>query len=127
MHLRKPSPSRRLSRKQILTISVAVLASLAAAPLFAQTQNSTWTDTDNNSNWSDANNWNPNGSPNNGSNGFTDYNVTIGAPAPTDLNVNVTIDSATISSGGVLDILGDQILTLNDNVDDNGTITINSN
>src|SRR5277367_4902180 len=97
MHFGKPALSRWLSRERTLAISAAVLASLAAAPLLAQTQNSTWTDTDNNSNWSDANNWNPSGAPNNGSNGFTDYNVTIGAPAPTDLNISVTIDSATIS------------------------------
>ncbi len=116
------------SRRQQFSIHFAVFASLGTASVLASTQTSTWTGTGGNTDWNTAGNWSPSGIPNNGTNGFTDYDVIIGAPSPTTLNVSPTIDDLTISAGGVLDMQFSNTLTVDGpTLTDNGTIVVNSN
>jgi hypothetical protein len=116
--------SHLFSRKQVVTASIALALSAAAANGRADT-NATWTGTASTL-WSNANNWSTAPvDPNNG-NGGVNYAVFIGTPAPTTLNINVTIDSLTINTGGVLNTLVGTNLTLLGNLVDNGTITVNS-
>lgn len=55
-------------------------------------------------------NWNGPNYPNNGPNG--DFDVVLGAPANTTLDVIVTIDTLTVQSDGHLDMLGGTQLTI---------------
>ncbi len=66
--------------------------------------------------WSGANNWSPDGVPNNGIPTNTYYNVTIGRGFTVNLDANRSIDSLTLSSG-----LGEQ-QTLN--IENSRTLTI---
>lgn len=104
------TPNRRSAGRRsfgsIATINLAAWASLGAASVFAQSQTSTWRGGGGNSDWSVAANWSPNGVPNNGTNGISDYDVVVGAPLPTDLDINSTIDSLMIDAPGELDDTG---------------------
>src|ERR1700685_607330 len=102
---------KSLSRKSASALSLAIF-SLGASAAWGQTQNSTWNGSVN-SNWSNAGNWTPNGTPNNGTGGFTDYNVVVGAPSPTNVDSNFTIDSMTVTNLGLVNILGSSVLNLN--------------
>jgi fibronectin-binding autotransporter adhesin len=116
------------SRKRFALIHLAAISSLGAASALATTQTSTWTDGGGDSNWSNSANWSPSGAPNNGTNGFSDYNVIIGTPSPTNVNNDFTIDSLTLNSGGSLNVLNNTGLTLDGpSLTNNSTITINSN
>jgi hypothetical protein len=116
--------SQCLSRKfAVLSVSLALSAAVATSR--ADTT-STWTNAAGGNNWSTAGNWSPNSfDPSNG-NGGVNYAVIIGTPSPTVLDISVTIDALTLNSGGILNTNGGTTLTVNGNVTDNGTITINA-
>jgi hypothetical protein len=86
--------------------ALVVMACISLGSLYAsaQTQTSTWTDTAGDSSWTNPANWSPSGIPNNKTNGFTDYNVFIGSPAPTNLSAQITVDSITINSEAELNV-----------------------
>jgi fibronectin-binding autotransporter adhesin len=118
---------KRLSRKRASAVGLAVFAFLGGRSVLAQTQNSTWNGSSSNA-WNNAANWSPGGVPNNNTNGFTDYNVTIGAPSPTDVTASFTIDSMTVGTAGLVNIIGGNSLTLNGpTLDDESEIVVNSN
>ena len=114
---RQQSPRSATMTKQarvraIIVSAVATAALITSVPLSrATTSTATWTNASGDNNWFTASNWsftvtpNPAVAPNNGSGGISDYNVLIGAPAPTDLSDSgVTLDALTINLGGVLSI-----------------------
>src|SRR5271169_5470591 len=104
---------KALSRKSASALGLAIFSSLGASSLLASTQNSVWTDGGADSNWSNAANWSPAGVPGDGNNGFSDFNVVVGAPSPTNVNAGFTIDSMTVGSAGLINILDGDNLTLN--------------
>src|ERR1700722_9628222 len=117
---------KSLSRKSASALSLAIASSIGATAAWGQTQNSTWIGGVT-SHWGDATNWSPSGAPNNNTNGFTDYNVVVGAPSPTNVNGGFTIDSMTVGTAGLINILAGSSLTLSGpTLTDNGTITINN-
>src|ERR1700722_3442757 len=116
-----------VSRRRVSALSLAVFSSFGAATALGQTRLSVWTDVGGDSLWSDASNWLPSGAPNNGTGGFTDYNVVIGAPSPTNVDSTFTIDSMTVTNLGLVNILGSSVLNLNGpTLTNNSTITVNS-
>jgi hypothetical protein len=119
----------RMRRRRAMAAATAVaLAGVLGQRAGATTSNATWTDTAGDSLWSTATNWSPSGVPGNGTNGFSDYNVSIGTPSPCILTISPTIDNLTMTTGGVLDIQAYNTLTLNGPaLTDNGSIVINSN
>ena len=126
--LKSKLPSNAKKHRRALASSVALAMSGLALPgAWAATSNSVWTDAAGGNLWSNAGNWSPTFVPNNGTNGFSDYNVSIGSPSPTYENISPTIDSLTINAGGQLIINPAQMLTVNGpTVTDNGNIQIDT-
>ncbi len=120
--------SLKPSRRQFVALASAFAVASAAAHSFATTTTSTWTGTTSTV-WSNAANWSPNtADPSNGNNGVSDYDVIIGTPSPTILDINATIDSLTVNAGGLLQSNGGESLTINGpTLTNNGTILINTN
>jgi hypothetical protein len=105
-----------------------VLAGMSRQQAWAATSNATWNNAGATGLWNTAANWSPGGVPSNGTNGFSDYNVSIGTPAPCVLNISPVIDNLTLTSGGVLQIQYNSTLTVNGpTLADNGSIVVNSN
>ena len=81
-------------------LAVAALATVALhRSSFAQTP-AIWTNGGGDEIWTDAGNWNIDQVPNNSAS--NSYTASIGAPAPTLLNLDITVNSATIESSGIL-------------------------
>ena len=121
-----PTGRRRAAGIAAACRLAAALAALPATGL-AATVSSVWTNSAGNNQWNTAGNWNPAAVPNNGNGGNT-YDVTIGSPAGTLLDVTVTIDNLTVQSNGSLGIQDGQSLTIvGGALANNSTITINSN
>lgn len=113
------------SRKGSSAICLAVIAALASIGEFACGQTSTWVGPAG-ADWNNPAAWSPNGVPNNGTNGVSDYDVIIGGPAPTNFNLDATIDDLTINTDGTLEILPGEDLNLNgSSLVDNGSIVLN--
>jgi fibronectin-binding autotransporter adhesin len=117
---------RDIAKGVMALIAAAAMVDCAAPSIHAATVTSTWTGAAD-SNWSNAANWSPNTvDPNNG-NGGNDYDVIIGTPSPTTLNISVTIDDLTINTGGLLNIQVNNNLNLDGTtVTDNGGIVVDS-
>jgi hypothetical protein len=112
-------------RRALASATAVALAALTGQHLLAATQNATWTNGSGNNDWSNAANWSPNGVPNNGSNGFSDYNVSIGASFTVYEDISPTID--TLNNSGTLIINPNQIFTIaGPTVTDNGTIQVDT-
>jgi len=118
---------RRRRRMAMLRLASSMAMALPTSG-FAATVTSTWTNLAGNSHWSDPGNWTTQAFPNNGNGGVSDYNVTLGSPAGTLLDVAVTIDNLTVQSNGSLGILDNQTLNIvGGSLANNSTITVNSN
>jgi hypothetical protein len=120
--------SRRQRRSRKLAMAgAAVAAGFGIRSAAAATDNAVWvggTDVY----WGTAANWSPAVVPNNGTGGYSDFNVSIGAPSPTVLNITAAIDNLTVSSSGILDIPYNNPLSVNGgSLTDNGSIVVNSN
>ena len=121
-------PSRR--RLALYAISGAALSVSALDVSSSQAAvTSTWTNTSGSFLWSNPLNWSPNTYyPSNGNGGVSDFNVVVGPPATTSLDVNVSIDSLTVNAGGAISIQGGKILSINGpTLTDAGSIQINTN
>jgi fibronectin-binding autotransporter adhesin len=121
----------RYRRRAMISLAAAIALADCASRVHATTQTSTWVGASSNA-WSTAANWNPtNVAPNNGSDSISDFDVIINSVTSPDsapiLNTSVTIDNLTLNTGATLGIQGASDLTLNDNVVNDGIITINSN
>ncbi len=116
------------SRRQFVALASVFAVASAAARSSATTTTSTWTGATSTL-WSNAANWSPNtADPSNGNAGVSDYNVIIGAPSPTLLDISVTIDTLTLNAGAHLQTNGGTTRTVNGpTLTDNGIITINAN
>ncbi len=94
---------------------------------WGQTQNSLYTGAT--GNWNTAGNWTPNGIPNNGTNGFTDYNVTVASNTSVDATLNspVTIDTLTVNTADTLTLASGITMTLEGpTLMNSGTIVIDT-
>ena len=102
-------------RRRVALFSATVAISLAF-PALAAVIDSSWDGGAGSSLWSGANNWSPDGVPNNGTPANTYYNVTIGRGFTVNLDASRSIDSLTLSSGAggvqTLNIDNSRILTI---------------
>jgi hypothetical protein len=117
------------SRRRIALNLAAIAASVGCfTPRgWGQTQNSTYTGAT--GNWNNAANWTPNGIPNNGTNGFTDYIATVAANTSVDATLNspVTIDTLTVKATDTLTLASGITMTLEGpTLMNNGTIVIDT-
>jgi hypothetical protein len=124
-----------MTNRPLLTyVRFAAVVSCAAWAWAQPTETATWTGTSdqNNDLWSqeagagETSNWSTDFFPDNGRGGNL-YGVIIGSPSPTDLSaVNVTIQTLTLQSDGVLNLLSGRSLTIaNGAITNDGTININ--
>jgi hypothetical protein len=123
------------SRKRRRGVATAVISAIAlvdcTSHLLGATTTSTWTGISNNV-WNNAANWNPAAEyPNNGNNSISDFSVVITAAGSLvnvpNLNINATIDALNVAALATLDINGNNSLTLNSTLTNNGQIVVNNN
>ena len=114
----------RPASSRVATLWITVLCLLATFFSFdraASAQTDTWTGKGANSNWSSASNWND---------GVIKYdeNILINlSTAATDVDQSLTIGTLTLSNAGdSATILNGVTLTIDGNITNNGTITLNS-
>ncbi len=118
-------------RRALASLVAAITLVDCTSRLHATTQTSTWVGVTNTS-WNTATNWNPtNTFPDNGNASISDFDVVINSVTSPDvaplLNTSVTIDGLNLGVGAALSIQGSSNLTINDNVVNDGGITVNSN
>src|SRR5580658_681610 len=118
----------RRNQRAVATAIVSAIALVdCTSSVLGATTTSTWVGTLNSS-WNDAGNWIPNAEyPSNGNNSISDFSVVINAGVTPNLNVNVTIDALTLGALATLNINGNNSLTLNSTLTNNGQIIVNNN
>jgi fibronectin-binding autotransporter adhesin len=94
------APTLKIGRRGRKFLIIAVFGVAALNRHAGADTSAAWTNQGGDQVWTDAANWNINQVPNNS--GSATFSVTIGSPAPTVLNHDITVDSADIVSGGVL-------------------------
>ncbi len=111
-------------RTRILLHAALMGATFSGGAAYGQTV--TWDGEAADDNWNSPNNWDTNSVPNGAS-----FDVVIGSPAPTLLNINVTLNSVIVNADGSLTLVSGTNLDLTGNVgsflSNAGTITSQNN